>query len=144
MAIQQGLARAHRLHTFAVAGDTRILTWPNGRQPGYEAKGWKSFVFQPSITGTVTGSLSLTCYGTADSATAYSVNPGFPALTNARWFVMASESQQTGTGLIANPITIFDGTQTMEYDKAIECYGLLLTGTWTGGGTVNVDVFMAG
>lgn len=145
MAINSGLGRAHRLIQFTAAGDTRIQTWANGRQPGWEAKGWKSWDFQPSSTGTVTTTgLQLVCYGTLDPATAYSVNSLFPALTNARWLILPAPTTDTGTGIVVNPITAFDGSQSMQFGQSLEAFGLALIGTWTGGGTINVDIFMAG
>lgn len=145
MALDVGLARAHRLHAFVsgVNSDTRLLVWPNGRMPGYEAKGFRNWAFTAISSGTVTGTPTVSVYGTLDPITAYSQVAGFPTLTGARWFLLPAQSEQTGTGIVSNPITAFDGSQSMEYRQSLEAYGILVTGTWTGGGTINVDVFMA-
>ena len=138
MALSSGFGRAHRLIQLTAGQDSSLLPiyTSNGFQPGWEARGFKSYTFQVSYTGTVPGTLSLLVYGTVDPLTARG------SAVAPRWFILPANAAQTGAGVIANPVTVADGTQSMQYSAGNLEAWRIVANAFTGGGTINIDVEM--
>lgn len=131
--LSQGLARAHNLQTLTASADTGPIM--------LEAKAWKSWKFMVSVVGTVTAGV-LTFYGTLDPNTAGSLGI-IGSATGNRWFVLEAQSEQGGTGVVANPITTFDGTISMNYTNPLYAVRYT-TNAFGGGGSILVDALAVG
>jgi hypothetical protein len=84
-----------------------------------EAKFWTKWTF--SLTGTFTG-YSVQIYGTLDGTS---------------WFLLPARSDQSGTGIEANPLTSI--SQSLSYDRPLKGVRAIASGVGQTG-TVNVNV----
>ncbi len=146
-----GLIRAHRRITLTASQDTYTLgamyasgnvptatfVYPNDRYLPADVAGFTKFTFTVGSTGTVT-TPSITFYYTNDPLTASGLlsQPG-----TGIWTPMAAPSEQSGTGSLANPITVIGGAtgQYMQFFAPMLAYRIV-SNAFTGGGSVLVDV----
>lgn len=153
-----GLIRAHRTITMVASADTYAGTgsgsyyasgavptasyiYPNDRYILADVAGFTKFTFTLSSTGTVT-TPSVLFYYTNDPATAAGLN-SFAG--TGIWQMMAAPSEQSGTGLVANPVTVINpaggGTtgQYMQFFAPMLAYRIT-TNAFTGGGSVVINM----
>jgi len=143
-----GLIRAHRKLILPASTDTYItpayyasgllptatFVYPNDRYLLADAKGFTKFTFTIGTTGTVTGP-SVTFYYTNDPLTSSGLN-SFPG--TGIWAVMAAPSEQSGTGIVANPWIGTAGSY-MQFFAPLDAYRIV-TNAFTGGGSVVIDM----
>jgi hypothetical protein len=111
--------------------------YPNDRYLPADVAGLTKFTFSVGLSGTVTGP-SVTFYYTNDPITASGL---LSFAGTGIWDIMAAPSDQSGTGSIANPITVVTGatSQYMQFFAPCLAYRIT-TNAFTGGGSVLIDM----
>lgn len=146
-----GIVRAHRTLTLPASTDTYVTgtyfasgsaptatyIYPNDRYLLADVAGFTKFTFTVGSTGTVT-SPTVTFYFTNNPATAAGT---VSYAGTGIWDVMGAPSDQSGTGTLANPVTIIGGDsgQYMQFFAPMLAYRIT-TNAFTGGGNVVVDM----
>jgi hypothetical protein len=119
------------------AAPTATFVYPNDRYLPADVSGLTKFTFSVGLSGTVTGP-SVTFYYTNDPITASGL---LSFAGTGIWDIMAAPSDQSGTGSIANPITVVTGatSQYMQFFAPCLAYRIT-TNAFTGGGSVLIDM----
>lgn len=140
-----GLIRARRTVSMTTGQDTYSMTnlysagnftqaYPNNRYCPSDVAGLSNLQFSVSTSGSVTGTPMLTLYGTNDPVTAFGNGTG----TGGLWFALVAPSGQTETaGANANPITAFDGSQSLNFKGQLLAWRAVAS-AFTGGGSIIV------
>jgi hypothetical protein len=119
------------------AAPTATYVYPNDRYLPADVAGFTKFTFSVGQSGTVSGP-SILFYYTNDPLTASGL---LSFAGTGIWDLMAAPSDQSGTGAIANPVTIIGGStgQYMQFFAPILAYRIV-SNAFTGGGNVLIDM----
>lgn len=124
--LNSGLARVPNVQTLGPSADTGPII--------LEAKYWTKWLFTVTSTGVITGG-QLTFYGVTDPATAGVIGiPGSSTASPKVYDLLEAPANAAG---VVNPITAFDGSQSMKFDMPLLAVRFT-TNAYTGGGTITV------